>query len=114
MGGTVLCRIGGAEMRSELCDMSIRGCKLTGVSGEWQEGAQVDLTLLAGIETAGIVRWAVDGAVGVEFAQDINMAAVRYFTLGSGGAYVNDAPNDSFGRKLPTLDRLDSLGIAPA
>lgn len=107
VGGTVLCRIGDAETRDELRDMSVRGCKLVGVNRHFAKGDAIDITLLDGVSIAGTVRWAAAGDVGVEFGEKLSEAAVRYFTLSALGPMTDDVPFDSFGRKLPPLHAIE-------
>ncbi|MBX7528039.1 PilZ domain-containing protein [Qipengyuania vesicularis] len=105
--GTILCLVGGRISEDRLADLSLSGCRLLGVDHKISEGTELDLTLLAGVTAKGVVRWSRNGSVGIEFGEELSTATLRYFTLDRSGQLVIDNTLDTFGRKLPPLQKLD-------
>lgn len=104
--GNVRCEVAGKVSQDALRDLSALGCGLRGVDSVMMRGAEIDLTLLGSNHVSGTVRWAREGDVGIEFAERLSEAAVRYFALPDPATIPEDVTRDTFGRKLPPLGRI--------
>lgn len=101
----VRCTALGSVTHDALHDISLGGCMLTGISEPLPEGTKVDICLLEGVEISGTVRWNAPGRIGVEFRRPLSKAALRYFTLADLPESEFEVPLDSFGRRLPPLNK---------
>jgi hypothetical protein len=101
--GTVLRHAGHGPSRHMLSDLSVNGCRLSGIEQQIAVGSNVQLTLLSSIDVAGTVRWAKDGNVGIEFDDRLSEAAVKYFAFREEGSRQAIITLDAFGRRLPPL-----------
>ena len=101
--GTVLVRAGRESSRNVLSNLSVSGCRLSGMEQNIDAGAEVQLTLIPGIDVSGTVRWIEGGDVGIEFDDRLPDAAVNYFAYCEVDIQDAMTTQDAFGRRLPPL-----------
>ena len=103
--GIVLLHAGRESSHDALSNLSVSGCRLSGIDQEIEVGTDVQLTLIPGIDVSGTVRWIEGGDVGIEFDDRLPDAAVKYFTFRETGGRDAITTQDGFGRRLPPLSQ---------
>jgi hypothetical protein len=90
----------------QLLDLSTKGCRLADATGMGEIGDAIEITLLEGLTVPGVVIWAENGVLAVNFDHPVGEVAVRYFDADKPASSENFRPTDRFGRAMPPLSRL--------